>query len=51
MSKQKECKLRRFALQVVQQLPENKAEALLVLEFARDLVMWEKGELLATGAS
>ena len=36
----KEGKLRRFALQIVQQLPETKADALLVLDYARELVMW-----------
>lgn len=36
----RECKLRRFALQIVQQLPETKAEALLVLEFAREVIQW-----------
>lgn len=42
----KEAKLRRFALQVVQQLPENKADALLVMEFVREIILWENGILV-----
>lgn len=41
MSLGKEHRLRRFAIQIVQQMPENKAEAMLVLEYARELVLWE----------
>ena len=37
MRHDKDCKLRRFALQIVQQLPENKDEAIKVLEYARQL--------------
>ena len=40
---EKEYKLRRFALQIVQQLPEAKEEAIKVLEYARELVGWENG--------
>lgn len=37
----KDARLRRFALQIVQQLPEDKNEALKVLEYARELIAWE----------
>lgn len=44
MSKEKELHLRRFAVQIAQQLPEKKAEALLVLGYVRELVAWQTGE-------
>lgn len=43
---EKDCRLRRFALQVVQQLPENRLDALIVLEFMREIVAWEHGAVI-----
>jgi len=34
-------RLKRYALQVVAQLPDNRDEAMRVLEYARELVDWE----------
>jgi hypothetical protein len=42
----RESQLRRFAHQIAQQLPENKEDAILVLEYAKELVLWQSGERL-----
>jgi hypothetical protein len=34
-------RLKRFALQIAAQLPDDRQEAVLVLEYARELVGWE----------
>ncbi len=44
MPKEKEIRLRRFAMQIAQQLPENKAESLMILAFIRQIIVWENGE-------
>lgn len=33
--------LRRYAIQIAQQLPENKEDALALLRYIRELVDWE----------
>ena len=33
-------RLKRYAVQIATQLPENREEALRVLEFAREIVEW-----------
>lgn len=35
-----ESKLRQFALQIARQLPEDQGEAMRVIEYARELVIW-----------
>lgn len=50
MPDEKEAKLKRFAFQVVQQLPENRKDAVRVLEYARELVQWESDENPKTAA-
>jgi len=40
-------RLKRYALQVVTQLPDSRAEAMLVLEYARELVEWQAEHDLA----
>ncbi len=55
MTETDEVKLRRFAFQIALQLPENKQQALAVLDFARQLVLWENalgvaGSIAALGA-
>ena len=35
-------RLKRYALQVAAQLPDDKQEAMIVLEYARELVIWER---------
>ena len=40
-------RLKRHAVQIATQLPENRVDALRVLEFAREIVEWADGD---TGA-
>ena len=42
----RESQLRRFAHQIAQQMPENKEDAMLVLEYVKELVLWESGAKL-----
>lgn len=51
MSGGNECKLRRHAFQIVQQLPENGSEAMRVLDYARELVRWEETKSAASDES
>jgi len=39
-----EARLKRNAIQIATQLPENREEAMRVLELARELVDWEDAE-------
>ena len=41
-------RLKRHAVQIATQLPENREDALRVLEFAREIVEWEDGGAVAS---
>ncbi len=43
----RKCSLKRLAEQLCMQLPDDKGEALLVLEFMRELVSWEHTDVAA----
>lgn len=49
MSKKEAACLKRYAIQIATQLPESREEALLVLEYARELVDWESPGTMADG--
>lgn len=40
----RKCSLKRLAEQLCMQLPDDRAEAFLVLEFMRELVNWEHAD-------
>lgn len=42
-------RLKRQAVQIATQLPENKEEALKVLDYARELVQWEAENISQCG--
>jgi len=44
LSVKNNARLKRYALQIASQLPDNKMEAMRVLEYLRDLVEWEDEE-------
>ncbi len=43
--KNDDARLKRFALQIATQMPENRQEAMRVLEYLKELVEWEDGEV------
>ena len=49
MSKKEAAGLKRYAIQIATQLPENRDEALRVLDYVREIVEWETPEAAADG--
>lgn len=49
MSKKEAACLKRYAIQIATQLPENRDEALRVLEYVREIVEWKSPGVVADG--